>query len=1154
MANVKFSQITVASSPPALTDQAIGVLGGSADVRWTFQQIQSAIGGGGGGGGTPGGVSGQVQYNNAGAFGGFTASGDAVINTGTGVITVSKTGGTVFAPSAIVDTTNAANISSGFIGPARLPLFSTVSTVQGAVPGSGTGGTNNYLRADGVWAVPPGSGGGTVTPPGGSSGQFQYNNAGTFGGVTLSGDLTANTTTGVVTVTKTGGTAFVASATTDTTNAANITTGTLPVARLPLFTSIANGAVTASGGGTTNFLRADGTWAVTPGNPGGTTGQIQYDNAGVFGGFTTTGDATINTSTGIVTVTKTGGTSFVASATTDTTNAANISSGLIPVARLPLFTSVANGAVTASGGGTTNFLRADNTWAVPGGGGGGGLPGGSSGQIQWNNSGAFGGFTASGDATINTSTGVVTVLSSGGTVFAASARVDTTNATNITTGTLTPAVLPLFSTTTTTAGVVPGSNALGTAYFLRADQSWAVPPIAAYAVNVLNNGISNLVNDGVTDNTAKLNTLLSGLSGAGFTTGARLYFPAGGKYFFAGSPAFTYPASNAIFDVTLTGDGQDATILNFASGQGMTFSLNSNTDNVNQSFHCEDMSITTNGTNAGTGIKLQQVGGHGNGDYCATSEFTRVTFRGDAGGYGSTNWWGTCLALSAVSNINVVGCYFQGGAARNATSGGGITYAGIFHSTAPFQFAVVVNVVGCSFVLLNIGFNYGDAAQGITFDACNFDCLTAINCNSASESSSQLSVTNCQFAQNVTGNCIVNSATPVADFLICNNLFLLNFAATSGVSSTGILLTSSNNAVINGNMFVTSLTSTNTNAIGVKVSAALSTASAVTISGNHFGGFFNAGCIPYQIAGTTTFNVANNTMVSCTSPQITSSTAIINGQPQIFQNNTTTGAGNYAFKFFNNTGGTSTATHGVFITAGPSGATDSTSVLLGFGSGSNTAPVNIGSITRDSQGISLNNVNNIGQGDLDMTIGNVSQINGPTAPTGLFVLQQNASAGRYAFALENLTGATSCHGVAVYAGPSAASDSTSVMMAFQSGSNPISGSTQVGSITRSGTGVVYNTTSDVRLKEGIADSDMGLALARRIPVRKFCFTNDPEREQYHGFVAQELHGYYPRAVHVGGSDPLREPWGVDYGRLTPLLLRAIQELADEVDTLKRKLQ
>ena len=38
-------------------------------------------------------------------------------------------------------------------------------------------------------------------------------------------------------------------------------------------------------------------------------------------------------------------------------------------ATLPLFTSTEAGLVDASGGGTSNFLRADGTWAAPGGGG-----------------------------------------------------------------------------------------------------------------------------------------------------------------------------------------------------------------------------------------------------------------------------------------------------------------------------------------------------------------------------------------------------------------------------------------------------------------------------------------------------------------------------------------------------------------------------------------------------------------------------------------------------------------------------------------------------------------------------------------------------------------------------------------------------------------
>lgn len=42
--------------------------------------------------------------------------------------------------------------------------------------------------------------GGTTTPPGGTSGQVQYNNAGAFGGFTFSGDITVIPSTGVATL------------------------------------------------------------------------------------------------------------------------------------------------------------------------------------------------------------------------------------------------------------------------------------------------------------------------------------------------------------------------------------------------------------------------------------------------------------------------------------------------------------------------------------------------------------------------------------------------------------------------------------------------------------------------------------------------------------------------------------------------------------------------------------------------------------------------------------------------------------------------------------------------------------------------------------------------------------------------------------------
>ena len=71
-------------------------------------------------------------------------------------------------------------------------------------------------------------------------------------------------------------------------------------ATLTLVTSTDAGLAPASGGGTTNFLRADGTFAAPPGgSPGGSTTQFQYNNAGAFGGLSTfTTDGTSVTLTG----------------------------------------------------------------------------------------------------------------------------------------------------------------------------------------------------------------------------------------------------------------------------------------------------------------------------------------------------------------------------------------------------------------------------------------------------------------------------------------------------------------------------------------------------------------------------------------------------------------------------------------------------------------------------------------------------------------------------------------------------------------------------------------------------------------------------------------------------------------------------------------
>lgn len=106
----------------------------------------------------------------------------------------------------------------------------------------------------------------------------------------------------------------------------------------------------------------------------------------------------------------------------------------------------------------------------------------------------------------------------------------------------------------------------------------------------------------------------------------------------------------------------------------------------------------------------------------------------------------------------------------------------------------------------------------------------------------------------------------------------------------------------------------------------------------------------------------------------------------------------------------------------------------------------------------------------------------------------------------------------------------------------------IGSITQSGTtAILYNTTSDQRLKTSIQDAPDAAALIDSIKVRSFDWLADGSHQRY-GMVAQELHAVAPEAVHAP-ADP-DAMMAVDYSKLVPMLIKEVQSLRARVAALE----
>jgi hypothetical protein len=110
------------------------------------------------------------------------------------------------------------------------------------------------------------------------------------------------------------------------------------------------------------------------------------------------------------------------------------------------------------------------------------------------------------------------------------------------------------------------------------------------------------------------------------------------------------------------------------------------------------------------------------------------------------------------------------------------------------------------------------------------------------------------------------------------------------------------------------------------------------------------------------------------------------------------------------------------------------------------------------------------------------------------------------------------------------------------------GASVIGSVTQHGTSqVLYNISSDQRLKENIADADDAGSKIDAIQVRKYDWKADGSHQDY-GMIAQELQAVAPEAV--SGDADSEDMMGVDYSKLVPMLVKEIQSLRNRVAQLE----
>lgn len=273
-------------------------------------------------------------------------------------------------------------------------LDTFTSGAKGLVPASG-GGTTNFLRADGSFAAPPDTTGITQLTGDVTAGPGSGSQAATIANDSVSNAKLANVPTATFKGRETAGTGDPEDLTISQaknllslsgTNSGDQTitlTGDVTGSGTGSFAAtIANDAVTFAKMQNIATDRLVGRDTAGSGDPEeiSVSGGLEFSGAGAIQRSALTGDVTASAGSNSTTIANDAVTNaklanvatstFKGRVTAGTGDPEDLT-GTQATTLLDVFTSGLKGLVPASGGGTTNFLRADGTFAAPGGGGSG---------------------------------------------------------------------------------------------------------------------------------------------------------------------------------------------------------------------------------------------------------------------------------------------------------------------------------------------------------------------------------------------------------------------------------------------------------------------------------------------------------------------------------------------------------------------------------------------------------------------------------------------------------------------------------------------------------------------------------------------------------------------------------------------------------------